>query len=197
MHLFAPFTPKGTPMSTSTFPPPPARVDSTKLAEAAERLGMARREILDVVDIGAGRVIYTSDGSAVIDVPADKPDQLGQTGLLAYPTPSHPTAPAGSRFGTYADPKLPLPSREGQAWTLEDFELAASRVNIPAPTLTADPYGQWLGVDPVRAYALLLKISRGSGITPQIAASRFPQAAACRAIVLGSGWLRPAEAAQL
>jgi hypothetical protein len=66
-------------------PPQPSGASAELIAEAARQLGMATKEIIDVRDTKAGRVITTHDGHACI-VPADKPGPLDQrTDVRYYP----------------------------------------------------------------------------------------------------------------
>lgn len=71
------------------------------LADVARELGMKPSELIDVEDTDAGRIIRCTDGTTLIDVPADAPDADEKTGLmfLAAPTPSYT-----GDFPIYAQP---------------------------------------------------------------------------------------------
>lgn len=76
-----------------------------KIEQAATRLGMAPREVLAVEDAPAGIIFRLLDGTALIDVPASRPDEDGKTGLMFLVSP-HP----GYRgvFPVYSQ-QIPLP----------------------------------------------------------------------------------------
>ncbi len=59
-----------------------------EIHEAAQVLGMKKREVLSVQDSPAGPVIETFDGCAYIVVPDDLPDAAGRTGLMLFRAPS-------------------------------------------------------------------------------------------------------------
>lgn len=67
------------------------------LQAAADRLGVPVREVKSIQDSDIGLLITTIDGATVVDVPADKPDAEGKTGLM------WPEAPAnyGGAFPVY------------------------------------------------------------------------------------------------
>lgn len=180
-------------------PPRPSQVDPEILAEAARAVGMKPREILDVIDTAAGRIVYTIGDSAVIIVPDDHPDALGQTGLLHFPTVTHPTAPPRSQLGTYADPAGPVVVTRSEAWTIADLDQEAARKHIPAAT--GGPGGPshmpWVGANPIRARALWLRIAHDIGCSVGLAVHRSAVAAQCRQIVTASGWLDEAEVNKL
>lgn len=70
-------------------------------AEAAQRLSVLETEISDAIDSPAGAVIVTRDGVAYVDVPVDRPDAEGKTGLMFL---AAPTANYGGNFPVYAQP---------------------------------------------------------------------------------------------
>ena len=55
--------------------------------KAAALLGQPVDEIADVEETDLGTLIKTSDGTVMIDVPADRPDQEGKTGLMLAVAP--------------------------------------------------------------------------------------------------------------
>ncbi len=55
--------------------------------QAAARLGIPTRELVEVIDTPAGTVFVHADGSRLIDVPADTPDGDGKTGLMFFTLP--------------------------------------------------------------------------------------------------------------
>ena len=57
------------------------------ITEAAHTLGMAEREIDDVLDSPAGPIVKTTDGQTYVIVPADHPDAEGKTGLMFLAAP--------------------------------------------------------------------------------------------------------------
>ena len=120
------------------------------LAEAARRTGMKRSEIVAVTDTDAGRIIDTADGNAVIDVPADRPDGAGQTGLLIY----RGAVCMSTGLPRYVDLVTARHQQgTGEAWTVADLDVEAARVHVPAPE--GGPSGPsrraWIGTDPIRA----------------------------------------------
>lgn len=79
---------------------------SVDLESLAQRLGAPEKEILATVETDAGVVAHLFDGSSYIDVPADKPDADGKTGLMYLKAPSAPTG-----FPVFAGdvPEVPHP----------------------------------------------------------------------------------------
>lgn len=69
--------------------------------EAAARHSIPVSEILDVLDSPAGQVIRTTDGASYVDVPADRPDGDGKTGLMFL---APPTTPYTGSFPLYTQP---------------------------------------------------------------------------------------------
>lgn len=188
---------------TYTRPPRPTHVDDDLMAEAVRITGMKPREITDVRQTDAGLIIHTFDGSAVIDVPADRPDANGLYGLMAYPTATHPaTGRPHGRLPEYADPAAPVRARaqDFEPWTLADLDQEAERVRVPAPV--GGPHGPsrlaWVGDDPVRARAAWLAHlpSRDNNEARRVAATSA-ECGRYREIVLASGLLRADEAARL
>lgn len=178
-------------------PPRPQHVPEEVLTEAARRLGMKPSEIVSVTDTDAGRIIETSDGAAVIDVPADHPDGAGQTGLLVY----RGIVGKDTALSRYIDAATAHRQQSaGEAWTLADLDIEAARVQIPAPAY-GDPSGPsrraWIGNDPIHARAVWNRIAANLGVEPGQAAHRDREAAHCRAVIVASGWLSAAEAAAL
>jgi len=178
-------------------PPRPQHVPEEILAEAARRTGMKRSEILAVTDTDAGRIIETSDGNSVIDVPADRPDGAGQTGLLIY----RGVVCMSTSLPRYVDSATAQRQQGGgEAWTVADLDVEAARVHVPAPTYDG-PSGPsrraWIGTDPIRARAVWRMIAEGLGVEPQQAAHRSPEADHCRQVIVASGWLSAREAASL
>ena len=55
--------------------------------KAAALLGQPVEEIADVAETEFGTLIKTIDGTVMIDVPADRPDQEGKTGLMLAVAP--------------------------------------------------------------------------------------------------------------
>lgn len=175
-------------------PPRPAHIDPVVLAEAARRLGAKRCEIVSVLDTDAGRIIETSDGTAVIDVPPDHPDGAGQTGLLVY----RGVTGKDTSLPRYVDPRLQQSA--GEAWTVADLDVEAARLHVPAPTYDG-PSGPsrrgWVGADPIRARAVWVKIAAGLDVEPGQAVHRSAEAAHCRQVIAACGWLSDREAAAL
>lgn len=91
--------------------PEPRRAPPLKAAleEHAARLGIATAELVDVEDSPAGIVYTCRDGSRLVDVPADRPDAGGRTGLMFLVAP---TENYRGSFPVYEQP-------------LDDDELAA------------------------------------------------------------------------
>ncbi|HKS45537.1 MAG TPA: hypothetical protein VJT49_10565 [Amycolatopsis sp.] len=186
--------PKEKPMTAPTRPPRPTHIPADVLAETARAMGMSQAEIIDVTDTDEGRIVTTHDGSKTIIVPADRPDALGQTGVLAYNPPPSIKTPRYVAHGAPADPATSEP------WTVADLDLAASKIqHIPAPEgLLGGPTRMgWVGADPIRARAVWLFAAEHSGVTPTVAAHQFAEAGACRRVILASGWLSEREAAAL
>lgn len=69
--------------------------------DAARTLGVPVTEISDVADSPAGTIIVTVDGASYVDVPADRPDSDGKTGLMFLAAPKENYS--GS-FPVYAAP---------------------------------------------------------------------------------------------
>lgn len=69
--------------------------------DAARTLGVPVTEISDVADSPAGTIIVTVDGASYVDVPADRPDGDGKTGLMFLAAPKEKYS--GS-FPVYAAP---------------------------------------------------------------------------------------------
>jgi hypothetical protein len=187
--------PKEKPMTAPTRPPRPTRIPAAVLAETARALGMREAEIIDVTDTDAGRIVTTHDRQRCIIVPPDRPDALGQTGVLIYEGPPNLKGPR------YAAPGSPVDRTTApEPWTVADLDVAAAKIrSIPAPE-----YGKhgptrmgWVGNDPVRARAWWLHMAENSNVTPAVAANQFSEASACRAVILASGWLSASEAAAL
>lgn len=181
-------------MTAPTRPAPPVHIDPAVLAEVSKKLGMPAREIINVVDSDAGRIVTTHDGNKIIIVPADRPDALGQTGPLIY------QAPANVRAPRYAAPGVVTVGRPStDPWTIDDLDLAATREYVPSQqnTATGPSRMPWVGRDPVKARAVWLRIATDSGLEPNIAVRHSNDASACRSVILASGWLAADEAAKL
>lgn len=56
--------------------------------DAARTLGVPVEEILDVAPSPAGTIIATTDGATYVDVPDDRPDNDGKTGLMFLVPPT-------------------------------------------------------------------------------------------------------------
>ena len=67
----------------------------------ARALGMKPSEVISVEDSPAGTVITTFDGQALIDVPVDRPDADGKSGLMLL---AAPTVGYRGTFPIYAQP---------------------------------------------------------------------------------------------
>jgi hypothetical protein len=178
-------------------PPRPQHIDDETRADAARRLGMKPSEITAVVDTDAGRIVTTADGTALIDVPVDRPDGAGQTGLLVY----RGLISKDSGASRYVDPTTARQhTGTSEAWSVADLDTEAARLHVPAPAY-GDPSGPsqsaWIGNDPIRARAVWCKIATGLGVDPAQAAHRNAEAAYCRKVIAASGWLSAAEAAAL
>jgi hypothetical protein len=72
---------------------------NTSVTAVAKRLGMKASEIVDVTDAPEGLLITTFDGQTLIEVPADRPDADGNTGLMFF---RRPPASGVIGFGVYA-----------------------------------------------------------------------------------------------
>lgn len=182
-------------MTVETRPPRPVHTSPELLQRVAELMGMKEREITSAVPTEHGIVVITHDGTRSIIVPEDKPDGLGQTGVLCWPLPGHPT-PRYARV--YADPGIPSPLERGEAWTVEDLDVAASKVSPPVSNAPgSEPWRQWIGGDPVRAYAAWTYIANRRGDSMRTALAYSQPAAWARSVVIESGLLDPSEAAKL
>lgn len=77
-----------TPGAPGTDPIPAAPPLKAALQEHAARLGMAVDELVNVEDSPAGIVYTCRDGSRLVDVPVDRPDAGGKTGLMFLVAPT-------------------------------------------------------------------------------------------------------------
>jgi len=197
---------EGNPTMTSITdrPPRPVHIDPQVLAEASAVTGMKKREIVEVIDTDAGRVVHTVDGSACIIVSRDRPDGAGQHGVMHYPRPGGPLPPKGA--AVFVDPAPAQQAPAEEPWTIQDLDTAASRVVTPsAPTggRAGPSYAPWIAEasDPaeraIRARALWLGRAERAHLTPNVAAHRFADCADFRRIVIGSGLLSDREARRL
>lgn len=175
-------------------PPRPQHVPQDVLEEAARRVGMRPREIVGVTDTKAGRIIEIHDGTALIDVPADRPDGAGRTGLLMYRGPAVKNSPTPQYVGQVLPPQA-----ANEAWSVADLDLAASRLMIPAPEPDRGgaSHQGWIGVDPVRARAVWLQIAERARCDTEEAARIDGEASHCRRVILAAGWLSAREAKSL
>jgi hypothetical protein len=198
------------PTSRTTTRPPkpsrPARIDPVDLAEAMAATSCDAQEIRNVERDVDGRLIIThgagnGEGQPTVTVycPPEAPDAEGKTGLLHDEVRSGIPYRTSWAIGLFADPHRP--SERGD-WTIADLDLEADRllaVMLPAPT--GGPYGPtrlpWVGQHPIRARAVWLDLARQLGVTPVQAAQYHAEAAHCRAVILGSGWLGRKETDRL
>lgn len=194
-----PAQPKEKTVTTATVRPPrPAHLDVDLIERARLATGMRAREIVNVVDDPRGLIVTTLDGSSCIIVPADRPDAVGQTGVLCYPTPGR-EAPRGAQV--YADPDAPVEVKQhnSEPWTLADFDVAAAKCMIPEKI--GGPGGPswqpWVDGDPVRAFAVWRHVAATYQGNLRVACRQSREAAECRRIVLESGWLDEPVAAAL
>jgi hypothetical protein len=74
---------------------------STKLIDAAARLGVPVSEVTKVEDSPAGPIITTFDGVRYVDVPSSTPDAAGRSGLMLLVAP---TKTYGGSLPVYAQP---------------------------------------------------------------------------------------------
>jgi hypothetical protein len=98
---------------------------------AASRLGIPMSEIADIYSHETGDVIVTSDGVSYVDVPADRPDGEGKTGLMYL---SAPHDRYSDSFPVYAAPDV-LDSeldRDGAVMTKADLIARAKELGIEA-----------------------------------------------------------------
>jgi hypothetical protein len=125
--------------------------------QAAARLGIKEREVRDVLDSPAGVVIVTTDGVSYIDVPEDRPDVDGKTGLMFLSAPKEGYS--------YAFPIFAQPEPEPEAG--EDLEPApgdepgdngdaeGSEGAIALASATVAEVLDWVDGDPERATGAL------------------------------------------
>lgn len=73
----------------------------TDYTEVARALGVKPDEIVDVTDSPAGLLITTAPATTYIEVPADRPDADGKTGLMFL---AAPTERYRGTFPVYAQP---------------------------------------------------------------------------------------------
>ncbi|MGE0795835.1 MAG: hypothetical protein AB7H43_15270 [Acidimicrobiia bacterium] len=74
---------------------PPKRITEADFAAAARRLGAKRSELVSIERTADGVVIGTADGKYLIEVPDDRPDAEGKTGLMLLQDP-HPRSGRGA-----------------------------------------------------------------------------------------------------
>jgi len=201
-HPYVPPAPPAQPrekktVTVTTRPPRPIHVAEDLIERARLAIGAKPREVVNVVDDPAGLIITTHDGNRTIVVPDDRPDALGQTGPLYYPTPGR-DAPRSVRV--YADPDAPVTVLDrGEAWTVADLEVAASKVVIPAKIggRGGPSWMPWIDGDPVKAYAAWKLAARTHQGNLRAAAHYGGEAGEYRRIVLESDLLDEREAAKL
>jgi hypothetical protein len=174
-------------------PPRPQHVPDDVLAEAAHRLGMKRSEIVSVTDVDAGQIVTTRDSRRVIIVSPDRPDGLGQSGVLALDD----GRPLPNGAAVYCDPADARQQQSETAqWTVGDLDIEARRLKVPSMP-TGGPGGPsrlpWVDGDPRRARACWLFLAERMSVTPAVAAQRSAEAAACRSVIVSSGWLGAGE----
>lgn len=102
---------------------------------AAARLGLPESEIRDVTAHEAGTVIVTTDGIAYLDVPADRPDGAGKTGLMYLAAPHDRY---GDAFPVYTAPELLDGDLERDTPVVTKADLVAR-----AKELGIDATGKW------------------------------------------------------
>ena len=91
------------PAEPDTAPPaepdtaPPAEPEPVDPGVAAARVGMAPREIWSAVLDNGHLVVRCTDGTVLVDVPADAPDAAGKTGLMFLEAPLPPPDAEGRR----------------------------------------------------------------------------------------------------
>lgn len=99
---------------------------------AASRLGIPMSEIADVYPHEVGDVIVTADGVSYVDVPADRPDGEGKTGLMYL---SAPHDRYSDSFPVYAAPEVlddSEVSRDGAVMSKADLIARAKELGIEA-----------------------------------------------------------------
>jgi hypothetical protein len=96
---------------------------------AAARLGVPVSEVRDVLPHEAGQVIVTTDGVTYIDVPADRPDGAGKSGLMYL---SAPTEKYSDAFPVYTAPELDEVDRDAGVMTKADLVARAKELGIEA-----------------------------------------------------------------
>lgn len=106
---------------------------TTKLIDAAARLGVPVNEVTKVEDSPAGLIITTFDGVRYVDVPESTPDAAGLSGLMLLVAPTKTyggSLPVYSQPGAEADvddataPAAGVDLRSEVARVLEDMGLA-------------------------------------------------------------------------
>ena len=181
-------------MSIAPMPiaPKRARIDPELHQAAAALVGAPLDEVINVEAHPHGLIIYTSDGGSYIDVPEDRPDALGQSGLLIYETATwHPVTDGWTmHLPAFVDP-APQAAAAADPWTLAELQAEAEK---RAGRVNRNAYPQLLaGGDPRDAMGILLTIARRLRVVPRAAVSRDQVAAQAWDLISRSGWLDESE----
>lgn len=114
--------------------------------ELLARLGVPEREVFAVEDAEEGVIVTTTDGQRYVEVPADRPDLDGKTGLmfLRPPTPTY-----NGTFPVYAHEQTP-PQPE-----VVELDAVGITAGDEVPDGNAAEIEDWVGDDPARAAAAL------------------------------------------
>lgn len=96
---------------------------------ACAHLGIPDHELLEVLPSPAGDLFRISDGTTLIEVPADRPDADGKVGLMFAEPPAHPGGYKGD-FPIYAN------TPTATATTARDLGIVAE---VVAAVAEADP----------------------------------------------------------
>lgn len=83
--------------------------------DAARTLGVPVTEISDVADSPAGTIIVTVDGASYVDVPADRPDSEGKTGLMFLAAPKEKYSGSFPVYAAPVEDDEPQPAKRAAA----------------------------------------------------------------------------------
>lgn len=147
-------------------------------SEAAARLGIPEREVLEVTDSKVGTLVQTFDGNTYIVLPDDSPDAKGNTGVLFFVAP-HPKYDEANGIPVYARHGVAVPDAEltpEQQWRAEQLRAVADSLDAsvepidPAPVVAPDPGVATLIDDPGPGNAGGAAKANEAGDTPAPAA---------------------------
>jgi hypothetical protein len=190
------------PMSTNTTKAParPRDLDPKLRERAAAVTGMHGHEIVHVVDTATGLVITTKDGAVMIDVPADRPDRYGASGLLWVDRPGR-IVPGRAVVWAPRDEDLPILAQitavdlAAEPWTISDLDAQARQLTLrPGDIARGLAY---CGSDPVKARGLWLRLSEQMNMSPARAALENVLCGRLHEVVAGSGYLSAEEVTRL